>query len=193
MDILKIVKEDLLRILIERNGEATLKVFKDEVKVSQSYIFQAIRELENDKLIQSKENLIILTERGKEKAKEILKKHLAIEVYFKNLKGEREAHRIAHILEHYVSKEVIKNIGKLSTFDKHGKPITELNDFKEALITDISTSDTGLFEKMVSMGIVPGEKITIVNRISDILILTLGDKKFALDKSIAEKIKVIGE
>ena len=191
MDILKIVKEDLLRILIERNGEATLKVFKDEVKVSKSYIFQAIRELENDKLIQSKENLIILTERGKEKAKEILTKHLAIEDYFKKLKGEREAHRIAHILEHYVSKEVIKNIGKLSTFNKQGKPITGLNDFKEALITDISTSDTGLFERMVSMGIVPGEKITIVNRISDIFILTLGDKKFALDESIAEKIKVI--
>jgi len=57
-----------------------------------------------------------LTEKGEENAKEILKKHLVFEDYFKKTRTEEEAHKIAHIFEHYVSEEVFNNIKKLSTF-----------------------------------------------------------------------------
>lgn len=44
---------------------------------------------------------------GKEKANNILTKHLFLENYFMRVKNGIDAHEIAHILEHYISEEVI--------------------------------------------------------------------------------------
>jgi hypothetical protein len=91
-----------------------------------------------------------LTEEGEEKARDILKKHLVFEDYFKKTRTEREAHKIAHILEHYVSEEVLNNIKKLSTFKKEGIYLTKLKLSKKGLITNIIISGNGLFERVVS-------------------------------------------
>jgi len=49
-----------------------------------------------------------LTEKGEENAKEILKKHLVFEDYFKKTRTENEAHKIAHILEHLWTRDYFK-------------------------------------------------------------------------------------
>jgi len=118
--ILKIVKEDILRILGEEKRRISLEILKEEIKVSLSFINEAIEELKRERLIKSQQIFFILTEEGEEKARDILKKHLVFEDYFKKTRTEREAHKIAHILEHYVSEEVLNNIKKLSTFKKEG-------------------------------------------------------------------------
>ncbi|GAI16558.1 unnamed protein product [marine sediment metagenome] len=41
------------------------------------------------------------------------------------------------------------------------------------------------------MGICPGEKIKITNKLPNSIIVEIENKKFALDKSIAKKIKVV--
>ena len=192
-DILKIVKEDILRILGEEKTRISLESIRSEVNVSDIFISEAVKELEKENLIRFNNNFISLTKEGEENAKNIVKKHLVIENYFKETKNERDAHKAAHILEHYVSKEVIDNIKKLSTFKHESTPLTEFEIDKEGMITDIVFSDYGVFERIVSMGIFPGEKIKITNRISNNIIVNVENKKIALNRDMARGIKVYGE
>lgn len=192
-DILKIVKEDILRILGEEKTRISLESIRSEVNVSDIFISEAVKELEKENLIRFNNNFILLTKEGEENAKNIVKKHLVIENYFKETKNERDAHKAAHILEHYVSKEVIDNIKKLSTFKHESIPLTEFEIDKEGMITDIVFSDYGVFERIVSMGIFLGEKIKITNRISNNIIVNVENKKIALNRDMARGIKVYGE
>ena len=158
--ILKIVKEDIIRILSEK--KVSLDSIRAEIKVLYSFISEAIEELKKEELIHPQRGFFELTEKGREKAKDILRKHLVCENYFKKNGNEEEAHEIAHILEHYVSQEVLNNIKELSTFADKGDSLTKLKPQKEGLITDIMISDEKLFERIVSMGIFPGEKIVLI-------------------------------
>ena len=80
---------------------------------------------------------------------------------------------------------------RLSTFKEREIPLTELKRHKESLITDITIPNYELFERIVSMGISPGEKIKLMNEISCGVIVKVKNKEFALDKKIAEEIKVL--
>ncbi len=108
--ILKIVTEDILRLLSETKGKALLKSVRAGIKVRSSLVTEAIKNLEGEGLIKQAGENISLTEEGRIRAKNILKKHLVLEEYFKELRGKKEAHRIAHILEHYSYQEYEKNI-----------------------------------------------------------------------------------
>lgn len=189
--VLRIVKEDILRTLRERKDKTTINTIKKEIKVYSSFISEAIEVLKKDGFIRSQKGFYELTEKGGRKAKDILRKHLVFENYFKKTKTKKEAHEIAHILEHYVSGEVINNIKKLSTFKGKGNSLTKLKIHKSGLITNIAVSDNRLFERMASMGIFPGEEITIANEIPNAIIIKIRHNKFVLDKGIAEKVMVL--
>jgi len=190
-DILKIVKEDVLRILCERRKKTSLEIIKDEIKVAHALMSEALEELERDGLIAIQETFVLLTGLGQESAKNILEKHFVLENYFKKTGSKIEAHTAAHILEHYISGEVINNMKKLSTLKIEGVPLTKFGLNKEGMITDITFSDYKLFERIVSMGIFLGEKIIVTNEISHGVVVKTRNKKFALDKIIAEEIKVV--
>jgi Mn-dependent DtxR family transcriptional regulator len=190
-DILKIVKEDILRTLGERKKKVSFKSLKGEIKVFHSFISTAIKDLEEENLIRVEENFVRLTEIGRDEAKDILRKHFVLENYFKKTSSEKVAHRKAHILEHYISEEVIKNIKKLYTLKERGIPLTKFKLHKESLIADITIPSNELFERIVSMGIFPGEEIRITNKIANGVVVKIKNKKFALDKNIAKEIKVL--
>lgn len=118
-----------------------------------------------------------------------MKKHLALEEYFKKIRGRKKAHQIAHILEHYISGEVIKNIREISTLKEDGISLTKFKR-ENGLIADIVFS-IGLFERVISMGIFPGEEIEIVKKIPNGVVVKVRDKKIVLDKNIAREIKVL--
>lgn len=191
-DILRIVKEDILRILGEEPGTATpLMSLKSEIKVSNPFLREAIEELEKEGLIQSKDELIALTKRGQEDASDIVKKHIFIENYFRETRSREEAREAADILEHYVSEEVIDNIKELSTFEREGVPLTRFDINDEGIITDIRLFDLNLFERIVSVGIFPGEKVRVTNIISGSVIVEVGAKRFALGGEIANGIEAL--
>jgi DNA-binding IscR family transcriptional regulator len=54
-NILKIVKEDILRILGEEKRRISLEILKEEIKVSLSFINKAIEELKRERLIKSQQ------------------------------------------------------------------------------------------------------------------------------------------
>jgi Mn-dependent DtxR family transcriptional regulator len=190
-DSLKKVKEDILRIVGERKRNVSVEIITEEIKDSSAVVYQAIKELENEGLIKSQQGFLKLTGKNQEKANDILRKHLALEDYFKRTKTGREAHEMAHILEHYISQEVLNKIQSLYTLKKQSFPLTTLNPGEQGIISDFTFSDYGLFERIISMGIFPGEKIRMINEIPDGIIIKIENKKFVLDKDIAKEIKVL--
>jgi len=190
-DVSKIVREDVLRILGERRGTVSLKFVESRVQVSSSFITETVRDLSEKSLVEVKDEYIKLTDKGRIEAEDIVKRHLVLENFFREKRTRREAHQRAHLLEHYVSKEVVNDLKKLSTLKEEGVPLTEFKLHQQAVITDIFLSDHGLFERLVSMGMFLGEKTTVTNRIPQGVVVKIGNKKFALDRKIAEHIKVV--
>ena len=195
-DILKIVKEDILEVVGRKNKRTPLKFMKLEVTVSHSVVSKAIKELEEEGLIKISsekrpwKEYIQLTKEGQVRANAIIKKHSVLEKYFfKERRSEEEAIEATNILEHYISTEVIDTIKKLSTLKKKGIPLTEFKQ-EEGLIANINLN-IGLFERVISMGIYPGEKIRITDKIPNGIIIEIKNKKFVLDNNIAKEIKVL--
>ena len=81
-DILRIVEEDILRILgEEKSKRVSLERIKSEIKVAYLFISNAIKELEREGLLQSQGDFIVLTKEGVGKAENIVKRHLVLENY----------------------------------------------------------------------------------------------------------------
>jgi Mn-dependent DtxR family transcriptional regulator len=188
-NILRIIKEDILEALAGENRKIPFSLIEPEIKASRSFISKALKELEKENLVQTEKGLVFLTGGGKKKAENFVKKHSIIENYFKRTKSKKIAWKAASILEHYVSMEVIDNIKKLSTLEEEGIPLTEFKQGK-GLITDI-VFGIGLFERVISMGICPGKRIKITNKLPNGIVVEIENKKFALDKNIAKGIKVL--
>jgi len=192
IDILRIIKEDILRIIGERKKiRIPSSSIKEEINASDFLVSKAISELQDKNLIKLKKDFIELTKEGKNRAKNIAKRYLTIENYFKRIKSETEAHKAADILEHYISEEVTNNIKKLSTLKENGVSLTKFEIGKGGLITNIVFKDTKLLERIVSMGISLGEKIIVTNKIPNSVVIKVKNKKIALDKKIANGIKVL--
>jgi Mn-dependent DtxR family transcriptional regulator len=188
-DILRIVQEDVMRILFERRRQTSLKTLRDEVQVAHPLVARALEELEKNRIITIHNDAISLTQLGQKNAKEIYKRHSVIENYLAKTRSKTEAHTTAHILEHYVSGEVVNNMKKLATLKTAGVPLTVFKLNRSGMITDIALSDYRLFERIVSMGIFLGERVKVTNKIPQGIVVKLKNKKFALDKNIAESIK----
>jgi len=63
---------------------------------------------------------------------------------------------------------------------------------KVGLIANITSSDYRLFERIVSMGMFPGEEIVLTNRLlGGSVVVRVKNKKFALGKDIAKEIVVL--
>lgn len=80
---------------------------------------------------------------------------------------------------------------KIFTLKKEGVTLIEFGLKKEGLITDILSSDYKLFERLISMGIMPGEAIEVTHRIPNEVIVEINNKKIVLDQSIAKEIRVL--
>jgi Mn-dependent DtxR family transcriptional regulator len=190
-DISKIVKEDILRMLCETNDNVSLEFINSEIKVSHDFISKTLKELEKDNRITITGSSVSLTPGGQETAKAILENHIILENYFGQTESKIDAHAAAHLIEHYVSREVINNLKKLSTLKTGGVPLPEFGFNKQGVIAEITFSDYSLFERAVSLGIFPGEKIMLLTEVRDGIVLQINNKKFALDKNIAKRIKVL--
>jgi Mn-dependent DtxR family transcriptional regulator len=189
LDILQIIKEDIIEALGRKNKKIPSLSIEPEIKTSHFLISKALGELEKEGLIKTERELVFLTKQGKKKAEDFIEKHSIIENYFKRTKSEKMAWKAASILEHYISMEVIDNIKKLSTFKEEGIPLTESKQEK-GLIIDV-VFGIELFERIISMGICPGKRIKITNKLPNSIIVEIENKKFALDKNIAKGIKIL--
>jgi len=122
------VEEDILRILSEERGKAPLESIKTEI--SSPLLDRAIEDLVDKNLIRLEKEKVKLTENGRERAENILKKHIALEKHFEKTRTKEEAHKAAHILEHQISLDVIKELKRLSPLENKGPLLTECKQNK---------------------------------------------------------------
>ena len=189
---LKILGEDILRVLGELGNSASLKVIKTKLNDPPSFK-EMVEQLDNQGYITVRENTAKLTGKGKETADLLCKKHCIIENYWitKSLKSEEEAHWAAHLLEHHVSKEVIENIKLIFEAQKKGVSLTEFHR-KEGIITNLMLEGS-MFERLISMGFSPGEKLIIAERLPNAIVIKIKNKKLAIDRNITKHIRVLEE
>jgi len=192
MDTQRIIKEDILRILYEEGERVLPKELFEKIDAPDKEVLNAIEELISEGLIEySSSKALKLTPKGKIKGKDIFEKHIVIENYFIENRTEARAHNIAHILEHYISEEVILNLKLINSYKNQGIPLLNSSVGFEYFITDIGFNiGDNIFERLASMDIYPGKKIIVSTILPNCIILGMGNKKVAIDKSIAKEVKV---
>jgi Mn-dependent DtxR family transcriptional regulator len=139
----------------------SMEEIRQELETPESFT-KAIDQLVTEGLVCLSERSVKLTAAGEEAAGVIVTRHRAIEDYFKHEVDCEEAHRIAHRLEHVIIEEVVYSI-----------------------------ADSQLFDRMISMGICPGQWIRTIKRIHGGLIILLGNTQLAVDWEIASQIEVM--
>lgn len=184
---LRIEQEDILRILSERGGEVSLESIKADIPSPS--IGLAVKDLLDRNLVRIEGRRLIIAKEGKEKSKNILRKHRAVEKHFEKTKTREEAHKAAHLLEHQISLDVIENMEKISSLRNKSVSLTG-SGLKEGLITDILLKGK-LFERIISMGICPGKKGRVQNELPNVIIVETDGKKLALEKEIANRIEFV--
>ncbi len=183
--------EDILRTLAERKEEI---IFFSELGLlcrNPKKLGRIVDILEIHNFITIFQDHIQLTIEGHQHAKLILEKHQAIESAFEKSFESFSSHKIAHILEHTLSKEDIqkimsvKQMGEISSY-----PLTEFQ-LPEGTVYKLTISSENLFYKMISLGIYPGQRIQINLRNGVNQIIQVKNSRFAIDKMIAQNIYVI--
>lgn len=198
--LIEIVKENILRVMVEETyGNEDIKrirklarhpiIPESSISDLDEYFMDGLKELQEKGLVVISNNEVFITKEGQIEAKCTFSKHKIIEKYFMKGLDEKEAHKVAHILEHLISKEVIENMKRISSQEEHG---IALKDFTsdEGVITELRIDDTHLFERMVSMGICPGQKIRIIARLAPGIVVKLRHTQIAVDNCICNGIKV---
>ena len=197
---LEIVKVNILRVLIEETcgSEAISKVqeLSKELIIPESweknpneFFLEGLNELHKEGLVCVQDEKITITEDGMIQAEKILNYHKVIEDYFKRDFNEEDAHKIAHILEHYISKEVVENMKIIDELEGFEIPLSEFSS-SEGIITRLSFDEPQLFERIISMGVCPGQRITIIARVGIGIIVKLRNTQLAIDYRISKGIMV---
>ncbi|MFW9987380.1 MAG: metal-dependent transcriptional regulator [Candidatus Odinarchaeota archaeon] len=195
-----IVKENILRVLLEETyGTEYIKRVRELAKHAiipdafntnlDEYFMESLKELQVSGLVEINEDEVTITKKGREKAENIFSKHKIIERFFLKDFDETESHKLADILEHSISKEVLENMTHINSLVGYGVPLNEIVS-KEGIITDFRIEDTQLVERLISMGLCPGQKIKIIARLAPGIILKIKNTQVAVDKDICNGIMV---
>jgi Mn-dependent DtxR family transcriptional regulator/Fe2+ transport system protein FeoA len=185
---LRVAKEDILRAIVELQIDS-LEEIRQELETPES-LPKAIDQLVTEGLVCLSERSVRLTLAGEEAAGVIVTRHRAIEDYFRHEVGCEEAHRIAHRLEHIIVEEVVYSLKRIRELEKKGSPLSG-DEWGEGLITRVDIADSQLFDRMISMGICPGQWIRTIKRFYGGLIILLGNTQLAVDWEIASQIEVM--
>lgn len=68
-------------------------------------------------------------------------------------------------------------------------PLSELKKNESGRVAHIQTSDAGILNKIMAMGILPGLYIKLIQRFPS-FVFQIGESRFAVDKELAERIAV---
>lgn len=148
-------------------------------------IRRAVRSLSRQDLLDIRNDHVKLTDRGRHEAKRLLRAHRLWETYLQRAGAEdAELHERAHVLEHISDQATVEYLDdKLGhpLKDPHGSEIPEdesyLNQNEEVLFSMLRegrrTKVARVTQGGSSLGLTPGESITVGPRIRDDQVWTL--------------------
>lgn len=173
-----------------------------------------LRKMEKQGLINLKKNLVKLTAEGESKAKNIVRRHRLAERLFADIidleqaQVEGQACHYEHILSEESADSICILLGHPRTCP-HGKPIPPgecclkglkeirplvipvslLREKEKAKIAYIGTRDEARLTRLISLGIIPGNEITLIQK-KPSFVVKIDQTKLALDEKIAGEIFV---
>jgi DtxR family Mn-dependent transcriptional regulator len=153
-----------------------------------------------------------LTASGERVALEVVRHHRLLELYLMESLGLGwdEVHAEAERLEHYLSEELEARIDAAlghPTRDPHGDPIptaeltlmadtwhmlSEVEDGGAAIIRRVPDDDPELLRYLASLGLVPDQPVTVVERapFEGPLTVSVGQDRRAIGRALAARIEV---
>jgi len=201
---------EALWIAVEEEGQA----FLDPDTMGFPADDPAYRELTGQALIEIRQGMVYFRTEGREEGKITIRRHRLAERLMMdvlNIRGEDGDHRACqfeHLLNEGVDVKVCTMLNHPTTCP-HGKPITPgdccaearaqgdlgivpLTEFKsgqEGEIAYILTEDNKKMQKLMAMGVLPGNKIALVQSFPS-YIFRVGYSEFAIDTNLAREIFV---
>jgi DtxR family Mn-dependent transcriptional regulator len=174
----------------------------------------SLKELANTGHVKISKNHLTLTNKGKEEAKNCIRRHRLAERLFADvldIKG-KSLHENSCKLEHMLHKGLDENICTLLGHPAkcpHGKPIpegrccrgikkspkklimplTELGKNKKSVVSHLQTQNRNALQKMIAMGILPKTKISLIQKFPS-YVLQVGKSQFTIDKELAGYVYV---
>ena len=130
------IKENYIKALFylpQNSEDISLSELGEELKVSKPTANEMIKKLQKEGIVISKKyKPIKITEKGKQSAAEIIRKHRLSEMFLLQVMkfGWEEVHEIAEDLEHIKTDKFFDRMDELMGFpktDPHGSPIPDKN------------------------------------------------------------------
>jgi DtxR family Mn-dependent transcriptional regulator len=205
-------RDELMEILwrLGEQGEPTFEQVKENYP-PEGY-GTVLDELTSDGLVKRSGENISLTDKGKDFAYGIIRRHRLAERLVVDILGEEGMEKAACEFEHVLAPEITDAICTLLGHPRtcpHDKPIPEgkccaeardklesaviplskLKPGKTAKVASINTRDETRMLKLMTMGITPGARIHLRQK-RPAFVIDIGDSQLALDRSLAEKINV---
>jgi DtxR family Mn-dependent transcriptional regulator len=199
-----------LWIAVEELGQGYAELEKIKVAADDP----AYKELSSLAFIEVKEARVYLRQEGKEEGRRTIRRHrlaerLMMDVF--NIHGETgndKACQFEHLLNEGVDVKVCTMLNHPATCP-HGKPIppgdccdearqkgdlgvvplTELKSNEEGEIAYIQTEDNKKMQKLMAMGVLPGNRIVLIQTFPS-YIFRVGFSEFAIDTNMAREIFV---
>jgi DtxR family Mn-dependent transcriptional regulator len=187
----------ILSISLNENGKVSTNAIANEIGTSAASVSDMLKKLQEKKLIKyEKYKGVELSELGKNKAINILRKHRLWETFLVNKLGFNwgEVHDVAEQLEHIQSPELIDRLDNFlehPKFDPHGEPIptkggkipntntTPLNELEvntKGRIMGVSLDEKDFLYYLTKLNITIGTEVILLEKIS-------------FDKSLSIKIE----
>lgn len=199
--------------LQEREGLARTKKLADRMQVSLGTITNTVELLEKHELIKhTRYKGVTLTEKGNQIALDVIRRHRLTERLLTDIlrMDWSKVHEVACKLEHDITEEVIKPLGKILGHPKtcpHGNPIPTkcggITEDKTSPLIDLEPQETGtivkiveekseLLQYLVSLGIELGTTIKVEKKIKvkNSEVLHLENIDTPLSQNIASSIWV---
>lgn len=193
---------------IEENGEGFAEMGKIGVTVDD----QALDELTKCALIEKKEGRIYFRPEGRSEGRSTIRRHRLAErlimdvLNIRGESGDNKACQFEHLLNEGVDAKVCTMLNHPDTCP-HGKaipagdccleakrsgdlgvvPLTELTSGEEGRIAYIQTEDSKKMQKLVAMGVLPGNSIRLMQSFPS-YIFRVGYSEFAVDVEMAREI-----
>lgn len=203
----------LFKLNLNPNKKATNIGLSKELGLNPATVLEMVRKLIKKKLVrQEKDKSLHLTDKGRQNALKIIRKHRLWEVFLVDqLKFKwNQIHDIAEQLEHTESEELIDRLDAFLNYpkyDPHGDPIPDKNgnfpvhDFillneaplnKPYYVMGLAESENSFLDYLTQIGISIGCTIKIAEKIDfdNSLNILLGREKFHISKDVAKNILV---
>jgi DtxR family Mn-dependent transcriptional regulator len=199
-----------LWVAVEEEGQAFLDPDKTGVVADDP----AYAELTGHALIELRQGMLYFRPEGRDEGRMTIRRHRLAERLLMdvlNIRGEdgdQRACQFEHLLNEGVDTKVCTMLNHPTTCP-HGKPIppgaccdearaqgdlgivplTEFKSGQEGEIAYILTEDNKKMQKLMAMGVLPGNKITLVQSFPS-YIFRVGYSEFAIDTNLAKEIFV---